>query len=223
VNDDPEQLDRHVEDLLQDRKPERTPLSNEDAMRARQTAAMLRAARPGAGLPSKEFLERMQRLINEWIGQLSPQSQPVVRPGRRALLLTGAAGIVAGMAAALGIDRLVKHPAPRAGMALVERGSWKPVTAVADLLQGTPTAFRSGAIEGFLIRRGSQVVALSAVCTHMGCILNYSKFRDQFECPCHGAIFGTDGQPINHYDHRLPALPALQVRIQRGQVEVYSV
>jgi cytochrome b6-f complex iron-sulfur subunit len=223
VNDDPEQLDRHVEDLLQDRKPERTPLLNEEALRARHAAAMLRAARPGAGLPSKEFLERTQRLIKEWVGQRSPQSQPMVRPSRRALLLSGTAGIAAGIAAALGLDRLVKHPTPRAGVALVEKGSWKPVTAVVDLPEGTPTAFRSGAIEGFLIRRGREVAALSAVCTHMGCVLNYSKLRDRFECPCHGATFRTDGRPTNQYDNPLPALPAIQVRIQRGQVEVYTV
>ena len=41
MNDDPEQLDKHVEDLLQDRRPERTPLGDEGALRARQTAAML--------------------------------------------------------------------------------------------------------------------------------------------------------------------------------------
>ena len=34
MNDDPEQLDRHVEDLLHDRKPERTPLSDGDADKA---------------------------------------------------------------------------------------------------------------------------------------------------------------------------------------------
>ena len=94
---------------------------------------------------------------------------------------------------------------------------------MADLPEGTPIAFRSGAIEGFLIRRGQDVTGLSAVCTHMGCILNYSKFRDQFECPCHGATFKTNGQPTDKYDTPLPRLPALQVRIQRGQVEVYSV
>ncbi|MDQ6712743.1 MAG: Rieske (2Fe-2S) protein [Candidatus Dormibacteraeota bacterium] len=227
MNDDPEQLDRHVEDLLQDQRPERTPLPDEAALRARQTAAMLRAAKPGAGLPSKDFLERMQGSIHEWVGERSAQPQPPARPSRRSLLLTGAAGIAAGVAAAVGIDRLSKSPgtspALTSSQQLVENGSWKAVKAAADLPEGTPVAFRAGAIEGFLIRHGQEVKGLSAVCTHMGCILNYSKFRDQFECPCHGATFKTNGQPTDKYDTPLPRLPTLQVRIQRGQVEVYTV
>ena len=223
MNDDPEQLDKHVEDLLQDRRPERTPLADEAALRARQTAAMLRAAKPGAGLPSKDFLERMQGSIQEWVAERSAKPQPAARPSRRSLLLTGAAGIAAGVAAAVGIDRLGKSPSLPAGQQLVENGSWKAIRAVADLPEGTPIAFRSGAIEGFLVRRGQDVTGLSAVCTHMGCILNYSKFRDQFECPCHGATFKTNGQPTDKYDTPLPRLPSLQVRVQRGQVEVYTV
>jgi cytochrome b6-f complex iron-sulfur subunit len=224
VNDDPEQLDKHVEDLLQDRRPERTPLGDEAALRARQTAAMLRAAKPGAGLPSKEFLERMQGSIQEWVGERSAKPPPAARPSRRSLLLTGAAGIAAGVAAAVGFDRLGKSPAPPQSQQLVEKnGSWKAVKAVAELAEGTPVAFRSGGIEGFLIRRGQDVRGLSAVCTHMGCILNYSKFRDQFECPCHGASFQTNGKPTDQYDTPLPRLPVLQVRVQGGQVEVYSV
>jgi cytochrome b6-f complex iron-sulfur subunit len=227
VNDDPEQLDKHVEDLLADRRPERTPLGEETALRARQTAAMLRAAKPGAGLPSKEFLERMQASIHGWVGEQSARTEPAPRPSRRSLLLSGAAGlaagIAAGVAAAVGIDRLGKSPAPGPGRILVENGSWKPVKAVADLPEGTAVAFRSGAIEGFLIRHGQEVRGLSAVCTHMGCILNYSKFRDQFECPCHGATFKTNGQPTDQYDTRLPRLPSLDVRINNGQVEVFTV
>jgi len=225
VNDDPEQLDQHVEDLLQDRRPERTPLADEAALRARQTAAMLRAAKPGAGLPSKDFLERMQGSINDWVGERSARPQPAARPSRRSLLLTGAAGIAAGVAAAVGIDRLGKArpPAPSSSQQLVENGSWKAVKPLADLPEGTPVAFRSGGIEGFLIRRGQDVRGLSAVCTHMGCILNYSKFRDQFECPCHGATFQTNGKPTDQYDTPLPRLPVLQVRVDRGQVEVYTV
>lgn len=225
MNDDPEQLDQHVEDLLQDRRPERTPLPDEDALRARQTAAMLRAAKPGAGLPSKEFLERMQGTIGQLVHQQSARPQPNVRPSRRALLLTGAAGIAAGVAAAVGIDRLTpKPPVPGSGMALVEKnGTWKPVKALAELPEATPIAFRSGAIEGFLIRQGQEVKGLSAVCTHMACILNYSKFRNRFECPCHGATFEMNGQPSDQYNSPLPPLPSLNVRIERGQVEVYTV
>jgi cytochrome b6-f complex iron-sulfur subunit len=224
VNDDPEQLDKHVEDLLQDRRPERTPLGDEAALRARQTAAMLRAAKPGAGLPSKEFLERMQGSIQGWVGERSARPQPAARPSRRSLLLTGAAGIAAGVAAAVGIDRLGKSPTPSNNQALVQNnGTWKPVKALADLPEGTPVAFRSGAIEGFLIRQGQEVKGLSAVCTHMGCILNYSKFRKQIECPCHGATFQTNGQPSDQYKSPLPPLPSLNVRVQRGQVEVYTV
>lgn len=223
MSDDPEDLNRFVEDLLQERKPERTPLPDEDALRARQTAAMLRSARPGADLPTSAFLQRMQRVIREWIGEQSSLAPRGVRPSRRALLLTGSASFAASLAAALGIDRFLKRPAPPPGMSLVEKGSWKSVMAAADLVEGTPTSFRSGAIEGFMLRRGSQVSALSAICTHMGCILNYSSLRHRFECPCHGATFGIDGRPTNPYDDPLPRLPALQVRIERGQVEVFTV
>jgi cytochrome b6-f complex iron-sulfur subunit len=223
VNDDPEQLDRHVEDLLQDRRPERTPLADEDALRARQTAAMLRAAKPGAGLPSKEFLERMQDSIHGWVGERSARPQPAERPSRRSLLITGAAGIAAGVAAILGIQQVVKPESKTAQRQLVEQnGIWKQVRALADLPEATPVAFRSGAIEGFLIRQGQEVKGLSGICTHMACILNYSKFRDRFECPCHGATFEKDGQPTN-YSSPLAPLPSLQVRVEKGQVQVFTV
>ena len=225
MNDDPEKLDQYVEDLLQDRKPERTPLPDEDALRARQTAAMLRAAKPGAGLPSKEFLERMQGSIPEWVSQQSPKPAPATRPSRRSLLLAGAASLAAGVAATLGVEQLTKTEPIESypGQALVPTGTWRPVKAVSDLPDGVPVAFRTGAIEGFLIRSGDKVQGLSAVCTHMGCILNYSKFRNQFECPCHGATFATNGKPNSQYSEPLRRLPSLDVRIQRGQVEVYSV
>jgi cytochrome b6-f complex iron-sulfur subunit len=223
VNDDPEQLDHYVEDLLHDQRPERTPLGDEDALSARQAAAMIRAAKPGAGLPTADFLTRMQTSIGDWVQQRAPEVEHKVRPSRRALLVAGAGGIAAGVVAAVGIDRLAKPAPPPVGQILVEKGNWQTIKALADLPDGTPIAFRSGAIEGFLLRSGQDVKALSAVCTHMGCILNYSKFRDRFECPCHGATFEKDGQPSDQYRSPLPALPPLQVRIEKGQVQVYTV
>src|SRR5256714_11432558 len=159
--------------------------------------------------------------IKQGVGRQAPRPQRAARRSRRALLQTGAAGIAAGVAAVVGIEQLTE-PAPKIARPLVENGNWKPVKALAELPEGTPIAFRSGAIEGFLIRNGNQVAALSAVCTHMGCILNYSKFRDRFECPCHWATFEQDGHPTN-YSSPLSPLPSLQVRVANGQVEVYSV
>ena len=38
-----------------------------------------------------------------------------------------------------------------------------------------------------------QFNVLSAVCTHAGCSVNYSKARNDVECPCHGSTFALSG------------------------------
>ncbi|HYM50938.1 MAG TPA: Rieske (2Fe-2S) protein [Candidatus Limnocylindrales bacterium] len=224
MDDDPDQLDRYVEDLLQDRKPERTPLDGEDALRARQVAAMLRAARPGASLPSGDFVRRLEQSIE---GSVRPKPQDVrsLRAySRRSLLLGGAGGLAAGVAAALGVERLTRRAPLQDGPVVID-GAWTDVVAVADLPDGVPTRFSSGALEGYLVRTGQEVRGLSAVCTHMGCILNWSKFRTQFECPCHGATFDLNGRPGGDYSQPsvVRPLPALQVRVSKGRVQVYTV
>jgi Rieske Fe-S protein len=60
--------------------------------------------------------------------------------------------------------------------------------------------------------------ALSAVCTHMGCIVRFNADHGSLDCPCHGASFALDGSPINH-DY-LQALPRLQSRVNGDIVEV---
>jgi Rieske Fe-S protein len=224
MEEDPERLNDYVEDLLQDRRPERASLGTEEELRARQAAAMLRAAQPGSGLPSQDFLQRMQQDIEGLVKERVPAVSPRSSVTRRRLLLTGLGAAAAGVVATLGVEQLAKHPVPPTGEALVEQGSWTPVRALADLPQSQPIAFRSGALEGFLIREGDHVRALSAVCTHMGCLLNWSQFRSRFECPCHGATFDTSGAPTGGYEgHPLRALPEIQARVDRGQVEVYTV
>jgi Rieske Fe-S protein len=37
----------------------------------------------------------------------------------------------------------------------------------------------------------------SAACTHIGCHLHFNSFERCWDCPCHGSIFDTDGQPLN--------------------------
>jgi cytochrome b6-f complex iron-sulfur subunit len=45
---------------------------------------------------------------------------------------------------------------------------------------------------------GSDVfVALSSVCTHEGCTVNYIHAASNFQCPCHQSMFAKTGSVIN--------------------------
>ena len=44
----------------------------------------------------------------------------------------------------------------------------------------------------FVYRDHEGIKAVSAVCTHLGCILE--KSTDGFECPCHGSCYNDDGR-----------------------------
>jgi len=44
---------------------------------------------------------------------------------------------------------------------------------------------------------GGAVVVRSAVCTHLGCIVQWQKERGQFLCPCHAGLFGIDGRVLS--------------------------
>ena len=43
---------------------------------------------------------------------------------------------------------------------------------------------------------GGAVVVRSAVCTHLGCIVQWQKEKGQFLCPCHAGLFGADGRVL---------------------------
>ena len=40
-------------------------------------------------------------------------------------------------------------------------------------------------------------VALSSICTHNACTVNYSVQNNNFPCPCHGSVFNADGSVAN--------------------------
>jgi cytochrome b6-f complex iron-sulfur subunit len=47
----------------------------------------------------------------------------------------------------------------------------------------------------FVYRDHEGIKAVSAVCTHLGCILE--KSMDGFECPCHGSCYNDQGEVLS--------------------------
>ena len=47
-----------------------------------------------------------------------------------------------------------------------------------------------------VVRTDEGYRALSAVCTHLGCVVKWKKARRQFFCPCHGGRFDASGRVL---------------------------
>ena len=47
-----------------------------------------------------------------------------------------------------------------------------------------------------VIDTGSEILALSDICPHLGCKVHYEAGKRQFVCPCHGGVFEKDGTAV---------------------------
>lgn len=47
-----------------------------------------------------------------------------------------------------------------------------------------------------VVNTGEGFRAVSAVCTHLGCVVKWRKARRQFFCPCHGGRFDLEGEVL---------------------------
>ncbi len=67
-------------------------------------------------------------------------------------------------------------------------------------------------------RRGSGFIALSRVCTHLGCLVGYDKFNNKLVCPCHAGEFDLEGRVLSG-----PATKSLQrysLKIAADQITI---
>jgi cytochrome b6-f complex iron-sulfur subunit len=208
---------RFVDALLRDRRPPRFDADPEEA-RLLQVATSLRGARTATDLPSADFVSGLERRLRD---ELDADVRTRREPSRRGFLIGG--GIAAAAAAGVAVDLGLRHPEPdQAQRELVPTaGSWKQVATLADLADGRPRPFSAGSIQGVLVPNADgSVHALSAVCTHMGCLLQTRT--DRLLCPCHGASFDLQGAPADR-EYLTTPLPRLRSRVVDGNVEVLVV
>ena len=124
-------------------------------------------------------------------------------------VLVGAGLLGSGSAAVL--MRYLRAGDPGADFDLAEipaesLGLWQPKRVI---VRGRP---------GYVLRTPERVLAVSGVCTHLGCVVRWQRARREFFCPCHGARFGPDGRvrggPVSQ------PLPQLKVTSSDGLIRV---
>jgi Rieske Fe-S protein len=150
----------------------------------------------------------------------------------RRALLTGGSVAAASLLAGAGIDHVIteqqaNNTSTYQNPPLVANipTTWQFVAPIAQL-GSEAIRFTAAAVIGYVIRQESQttteqVIAVSAACTHMGCIVQWQENTKQFLCPCHGGAFDKQGTPVpTNNQLYFTSLPRLETKIENGNIYV---
>lgn len=132
--------------------------------------------------------------------------------GRRKFLGLAGSGAIATIAAGAGITT-ISYLSPRV---LYEESTKFKVGRPEDIPVGHMVVLPRQKV--YVMRTVAGIVALSAVCTHLGCVTRLEG-GDIF-CPCHGSHFSKDGKVTGGPAPR--PLRRLAVTLERGQLVVDS-
>jgi Rieske Fe-S protein len=100
---------------------------------------------------------------------------------------------------------------------MLREGEPRKVSIVADQRDAWTVAHDVDLGAVWLVRHGSEVHALSAVCPHLGCSID-SAPDGSFACPCHTSTFAPDGAKTGGPTPR--AMDPLATKIDEGFVAV---
>jgi Rieske Fe-S protein len=137
-------------------------------------------------------------------------SKPSVLLSRRQFILTGILSVAAAWLGALVQSWLF----PRASTAATV-----PIElALADVPVGGTRQVEYAGAPTLVMRSEDSVLALSLICTHLGCQVKWDAGKRQFRCPCHDGMFDEFGAVIAGP----PPLPLerLAVKTQGDQIIV---
>ena len=222
-----------------------------DKARIYRMAALFRSASPDEVMPRPEFAAELQSSLEQELQQppktrhfpfISKKPQTKPRVSRRALLAGGAAAVAASLTLGAGIDHMVEQAIQPPTGGIVKKDSWPtpivpadvasmwvPVATLAEL-GDSAIRFATDSIVGYVIRNDGDggesvkdvpVIAVSAACTHMGCIVQWQDSDRKYHCPCHGGLFTEYGKPGNSTSVRyLASLPRLETKIENDKVYV---
>ena len=215
----PDRLNRFIDALQAGRRPERNLASTPEELDELRVAASIAGTREDHSQPDPTFLRDLRARLHA-----SQRKDPrVTRSGLLRAAGLWAAGVASGIGVTWGVGAIRaanQYPPTTSADIGLQGGDWFTVGKLTDFAPNQVVAVQAGAVPAFLIREGDSFRAISRVCTHMGCLLNFSKNERELACPCHGAWFDLNGNLEPGYGRPLPPLPAVGVRVDKGTVYV---
>lgn len=147
-------------------------------------------------------------------GREGTLDRPVTRRGLLKYVLLGFSAVAT---AAGTLTPVVAYlwPPRREGSQSGERVA---VASTGDLPVGTGQVFSVNNKPVLVVHAEEGFKALSAVCTHLGCIVAWNEQRNVIACPCHEAFFNLNGAVISGPPPG--PLPAYRVQVEGDQVYV---
>jgi thiosulfate dehydrogenase [quinone] large subunit len=136
---------------------------------------------------------------------------------RRGIMrLAGVFGLSGGL---IGLGKF--FPSAKADSDGKEGSDSKKIVKLERLPVGGSFKFKANGNPAMVFRTKSGVFAYSLVCTHQGCVVDYSRGAKQLICPCHGAAF----DPFNNAKVLNPPaprpLPKIKVKIS-GEYVIFA-
>ncbi len=121
---------------------------------------------------------------------MSDQNTPPLQRRKFLYGMLAGLGAVIGAASAWPVFRFLS-PIKSGG------GSDQVLVALAQVAPGKAHLFQYLGKPAVVLQTSpGQFVALSAVCTHLGCVVAWQEQAGEFLCPCHGGRFSANGQVL---------------------------
>jgi Rieske Fe-S protein len=158
-----------------------------------------------------------------------PERDSTVQPaaGQTAGRVVGRRRFMKGLLGASAVSMATMIVAPIIGFLIPPKreaagaGGKTPVGSAADLPIGSGKVVAMGSSPVIVVNTQTGVKAYSAVCTHLGCIVEFDATLRQIVCPCHDGHFSPDnGSVISGPPPK--ALPPVTVEVD-GKDQIFLV
>lgn len=163
---------------------------------------------------------------------MSARPEPSADSGeldRRQFLSAATLGIAGLISALFAVPAVAYLIAP--ALRRLQQENWIPLGSTSKVEVGTPTLFKATVEQetGWIVNEqevgvyvltenGRDYVAMSNVCTHLGCRIRWIEDQEQFFCPCHNGVFSKEGAVVAGPPPR--PLDRYETKVEDGQIYI---